>query len=926
MPPTDSTSLTPPLSPPKRPFRGSTSTRADSSRPSGSSLVPHHGWLGRTSPGPGPQGEEEEEEEEPQMKSPMSDSALLTTPRNSLRTAEQAEGRSQSLTLSSKKRSAFRRRLQPQWDTLRLGRHSAPGKSQTSSACSRVSAGGDENRDPIVHGKRSKSPSGRATTPRRNLFGERSAITGQAIPALGTKESVGASASTFYGAKSQMTPVLVSSPRALKSALKNGREAVGRTRGLLGDDLAHHPGVRAKRVRSRPVPIEEVGEGGVPPMIPLTDFALPIDSSMKPAVFVDPHRVGLPNIGMTCYMNSVLQCLFSLPPFKQSLKSIRESVSSAVQNEPELLDNVSILRAITDLMTDREKGQMSHIDEKVRYLQAEFQKIRQEFQLGCQQDAHEFLTQLFDAIEFQSMTLMANDSSVQCPVSENFEYNVSVVKTCSQCDTKLHSTLKDTMWKLNSPRSNTKNLTSLIQNSLTSTVKANCPQCEAKAKANGATYEGTLAHQVYEFETLPRVFMLHLPRMHYYKNHSGDYACDKREIPIEIPPVLNMEELAVPSDQMFKRLQNYTDIEESFDEHKNYHVELELLDPEITFKRPSNPANYAVNSRISSQNGEALDYSRKSYDVKNISPVKPPNRGGPGSLSPLTELECSAFSDENGNVQSTARNPSSRSVLQQGLTEAATAMLGLGNDLGWIREKQPSPDSVQEVPNSCVVRQDSPDDSREDDTSLGESNMDIDEELRSNGIHITEDLFEQEENASDGVALNKQLCVEVDEPRPHVEGGEGRLVLTFDHKEHDTSDLSRTESAASDFSHSSFSSKGDELDDVSASVSDEDTKIIRTFNNKVDNPYFNYYLVAMVNHIGESVNSGHYKADVYSLEKEQWFRYDDDRVREISHQRVLSENAIHGYLFVYLHKSYFKRPCRRADKLSQVVLGNRPTP
>lgn len=221
------------------------------------------------------------------------------------------------------------------------------------------------------------------------------------------------------------------------------------------------------------------------------------------------------------------------------------------------------------------------------------------------------------------------------------------------------------MWKLNSPRSNTKNLTSLIQNSLTSTVKANCPQCEAKAKANGTIYEGTLAHQVYEFETLPRVFILHLPRMHYYKNRSGDYACDKREIPIEIPPVLNMEELAVPSDQMFKRLQNYTDIEESFDgnqhrvhfafskekadlvfsssssEHKNSFVEKLDSDP-VTFKRPSNPVNsYSVNSKVLNQGGEALDYSRKSFGLTTVSPVKPLKRVGLGTLRPLTELECS---------------------------------------------------------------------------------------------------------------------------------------------------------------------------------------------------------------------------------------------------------------------------------------------
>lgn len=195
-------------------------------------------------------------------------------------------------------------------------------------------------------------------------------------------------------------------------------------------------------------------------------------------------------------------------------------------------------------------------------------------------------------------------------------------------------------------------------------------------------------------------------------------------------------------------------------------------------------------------------------------------------------------------------------------------MLDLGNDLGWTRGKQHSPDSsVQEVPNNpCLVQLESPDSSKEEeDLSLGETNMDIDDELRSNGIHITEDLFEPEANDNDDdVALNKQLCVDVDD-EGHVLGVGSDLVLAFDPKEIDSSDVSRTESAASEYSQSSFSSKADELDDVSASASDDDAaaKIIRTFNNQADNPYFNYYLVAMVNHIGESVNSGHYKADVY---------------------------------------------------------------
>lgn len=104
MPPTDSTSLTtPPLSPPKRRFPGSSSpSGTDVARP----LALSHAWPRHLDDHGGAQEQNpreparisgakdkvdelpEEEEDEPPMKSPLSDSALLATPRHNLRTAD----------------------------------------------------------------------------------------------------------------------------------------------------------------------------------------------------------------------------------------------------------------------------------------------------------------------------------------------------------------------------------------------------------------------------------------------------------------------------------------------------------------------------------------------------------------------------------------------------------------------------------------------------------------------------------------------------------------------------------------------------------------------------------------------------------------------------------------------------------------------
>ena len=44
-----------------------------------------------------------------------------------------------------------------------------------------------------------------------------------------------------------------------------------------------------------------------------------IESPPREQLIVPPEKIGFPNIGNTCYFNAVLQCLFALPAFVESV-------------------------------------------------------------------------------------------------------------------------------------------------------------------------------------------------------------------------------------------------------------------------------------------------------------------------------------------------------------------------------------------------------------------------------------------------------------------------------------------------------------------------------------------------------------------------------------------------------------------------------
>lgn len=81
------------------------------------------------------------------------------------------------------------------------------------------------------------------------------------------------------------------------------------------------------------------------------------------------------------------------------------------------------------------------------------------------------------------------------------------------------------------------------------------------------------------------------------------------------------------------------------------------------------------------------------------------------------------------------------------------------------------------------------------------------------------------------------------------------------------------------------------------------------FNEDEDNEYV---LVAVVCHLGSSLNAGHYTSYVYNQNNFSWYSCDDDSITKVQEADVKNDATKSGYCFFYAHKS-----CINKKKSSQ---------
>ena len=227
------------------------------------------------------------------------------------------------------------------------------------------------------------------------------------------------------------------------------------------------------------------------------------------------RKVGLLNIGNTCYLNSVMQCLSSVTAF------------AAYFNDGEYCGDVDP-RSKHGGVFAKEVGATLELMNKgcspvsLHKLKAVVGELHHPFKGSMQQDSHEFLLLMLNWLRED----LGSDASL-VPLMDNAETNRldSMIQginqysiTCSACLCEYISCEPFTIMSLSLPSSGRCTLEGLLKDAYKTTyIDYKCPQCSTQGKCTRRS----------EIKKLPSVLIFHLKRF--------DNSSRKKENEIEFP-------------------------------------------------------------------------------------------------------------------------------------------------------------------------------------------------------------------------------------------------------------------------------------------------------------------------------------------------------------------------------------------------------
>ncbi|KII73074.1 Ubiquitin carboxyl-terminal hydrolase 17-like protein A [Thelohanellus kitauei] len=157
--------------------------------------------------------------------------------------------------------------------------------------------------------------------------------------------------------------------------------------------------------------------------------------SYSPKANYGPYLVGFENDSLICYMNSVFQCLFSIPLFRKFLIAAH----NMLKDLPEPSKIIPVMyQYLKDIMAGQEVPLPMVIMKQVIF------SVLTNLQNGVQQDAHEFLIFLLDAIEseiksgqkifYQTTIFDEKNTDLVKRFDKLFYGKIHYIFECKRCD------------------------------------------------------------------------------------------------------------------------------------------------------------------------------------------------------------------------------------------------------------------------------------------------------------------------------------------------------------------------------------------------------------------------------------------------------------------------------------------------------------
>ncbi|XP_006194488.1 ubiquitin carboxyl-terminal hydrolase 26 [Camelus ferus] len=610
---------------------------------------------------------------------------------------------------------------------------------------------------------------------------------------------------------------------------------------------------------------------------------------------------GLPNLGNTCYMNAVLQSIFSIPSFADDF------LSQGFPWGKIPLDALSMylvqLFVLKDIYNIKVKEKLLVSIKKAISAVAEI------FSDNTQNDAHEFLGHCLDQMKEnmrkfniiwktkieskqrnspqQVSAGSAATKVVICPITTNFEFELLRSIICKACGQVVLKTEVSNYLSISLPQG-VKTPPSSIQSSFDLFFEAE----ELEYECEKCMHRDSVA--VHKFSRLPRVLIVHLKR--YSFNEFWSFRKDDQEVVIS----------------KYLKLSSHCD---------------ESTKPPCPLSNNAHIRDFQLLKIFQEMNSKTISSSTRSKKLTSKSKDSlPPHIGSYKECKPQkchirhkgSSGECLGKYSDLNIIESALINSGDVAIIAKELL--ADLLMDLEDNSHSLKgEPTSSPDTSQEVHRNPKRKKYKRTNMFVDFEGIIKTTEDFCKDKKPRSLSerfhkVAEQTYQYEKMRVYEQALWMALLRSL--PKP--------LAQRYTENLRRTTELSFQETNVN--SPRALGSRKTRRNKDCLDTKKTGPEAKKPKRNAKMGDRNAYRLIGVVSHLGKTPDGGHYISDTYDFERQVWFTYNDLQVSNIQEEAMQEARLRTGYMFFYMHNEIFEELLGREDNSQPQSKEARETP